>query len=143
MKRATLSRSEARSYQEDPGKAAERLVEGAYSNLSRFGVENFDLSADGQLVEVKSTATEIAGGASGRFRLFRDQHEQLVRADRDGSAWYVFVLVDVSERPPTARMVRREPASIGYTIGARGGWNQSGHPSGQQYKLPISAVFDV
>lgn len=143
MKRYTLTRGEMSNYQDDPGQLAERIVEGEYQNLSRFGVENFDLVDDdsGQLAEVKSTATQLANGAAGRFRLWQEQHERLLRADRDGSAWYVFVLFDVSERPVRARMKRKNPADVGRTIGARGGWNRSGHNSGPQYKLPIDAVF--
>jgi hypothetical protein len=143
MKRVTLSRTERRTLQEDSGKLAERLVEGEYANLSRFGVENFDLSGDdGPLVEVKSTQTTLANGNAGRFRLWEDQHDKLVRADRDGSAFYVFVLYDVDDgRDVEARMVRKDPATIGRSIGARGGWNESGHNQGRQYKLPVDAVF--
>jgi hypothetical protein len=64
-----------------------------------------------------------------------------VRQDREGSAFYVFVLFDVSSRPLTARMKRMNPADIGYTIGARGGWYNAGHVAGKEYKLPIEAVF--
>lgn len=141
MKRHTLSRSEMRNYQEDPGQVAERIVEGAYANLSRFGVENFDLSSDEQLAEVKSTQTQLSNGNAGRWRLWKEQHEKLLRADREGTARYVFVLVDVADRPLRARMVQKVPADVGNQIGARGGWNASGHPSGRQHKLPIEAVF--
>jgi len=146
MKRYTLTRGDTANLQDDPGQLAERIVEGEYANLSRFGVENFDLIDDdtGQLAEVKSTATEIGkkSRAPGRFRLWKKQHERLTRVDRDGSAWYLFLLYDVSERPVTARMVRKKPAAIGRQIGARGGWNNSGHNSGPQHKLPIGAVFE-
>ena len=144
MKRYELTRKEAgRGLSEDSGELAERIVSEQYERFSRFGVENFDVSTDsGQLGEVKSTATELPSGAKGRFRLFKNQHERLLRANREGSAKYVFVLFDVSGRPVVARLKQQEPAKIGRQIGARGGWNQSGHPSGPQYKLPISAVFD-
>jgi len=141
MKRHTFTRSEMRNYQDDPGKVAERIVEEEYAALSRFGVENFDLDGDGRLVEVKSTQSTLANNAAGRFRLFEEQHEKLVRADREGTARYVFVLVDVSGRPLRARMVEKIPADVGRMIGARGGWNQSGHPSGPQFKVPIEAIF--
>lgn len=142
MKRYRLTRGDESNLQSDPGKLAERIAEGEYSSMSRFGVQDFDLSTDdGQLGEVKSTATRLSAGQKGRFRLFKRQHERLLRADRKGSAWYVFVLYDVSERPLTARLVRKKPATIGNTIGARGGWNRSGHNSGPQHKLPIEAVF--
>lgn len=141
MKRHTLSRSEMRNYQQDPGRTAERIVEGAYANLSRFGVEDFDLNSDERVAEAKSTQTELSNGNAGRFRLWKEQHEKLLRADREGTARYVFVLVDVSGRPLRARMVQKVPADVGNQIGARGGWNASGHSKGRQHKLPIEAVF--
>jgi len=144
MKRYELTRKEAgRDLSEDSGELAERIAADEYAGMSQFGVENFDISDSdtGQLGEVKSTATELQSGAKGRFRLWKDQHEKLLRADREGSARYVFVLFDVSGRPVVARLKQKKPADIGRKIGARGGWNQSGHPSGEQYKLPIDVVF--
>ena len=143
MKTTTLSRSEMNSLQRDPGETAERLVSNEYQGFSRFGVENFDVSDNktGKLGEVKSTATTLASGNSGRFRLWKDQHTKLVKADRVGTARYVFVLFDVESRPVTARMVERVPARVGHQIAGRGGFYSSGHPKGEQYKLPIDAVF--
>lgn len=144
MKRYELSRKEAgRDLSEDSGKLAERIASEQYAGMSQFGVENFDISNSdtGKLGECKSTATELSSGAKGRFRLFKNQHEKLLRADREGSARYVFVLFDVSGRPVVARLKQKVPSKIGRLIGARGGWNKSGHPSGPQYKLPIDAVF--
>lgn len=144
MKRYELTRKEAgRELSGDSGQLAERIAAEQYSGMSQFGVENFDISDSdtGQLGEVKSTATELSSGAKGRFRLWKQQHEKLLRADREGSARYVFVLFDVSSRPVVAQLKQKVPSDIGRKIGARGGWNQSGHPSGPQYKLPIEAVF--
>jgi hypothetical protein len=142
MKRYTFTRGDMENYQDDPGKVAERIVESEYANLTRFGVENFDLSSDeGQLAEVKSTQTTLANGNAGRWRLWKDQHEKLLRADREGTARYVFVLVTVDARPLEAKMVQRIPADVGNKIGARGGWNESGHPSGRQHKLPVDAIL--
>ena len=144
MKTYELTRSEAgRDLAEDSGDLAERIADDEYARYSRFGVENFDLSDSdsGALAEVKSTATTLDSGAAGRFRLWRQQHEKLLRADREGSARYIFVLFDVSSRPVVARLVAKQPADVGNVIGARGGWNQSGHDMGEQHKLPIEAVF--
>lgn len=142
MKRYTLTRREASRLQRDPGDLAETIAADEYRGFSVFGVENFDISTtEGALGEVKSTATRLESGARGRFRLWKKQHERLLRADREGSAWYVFVLWDVSENPPVARLVRKKPADVGRQIGARGGWNESAHTMGPQKKVPTSAIF--
>lgn len=142
MKTVRLDRSDTRLYQRDPGKLGERLVSENYSSYSPALAENFDLaSKSGTVVEVKSTQTRLSNGNKGRFRLFKNQHEKLVRAARGGGGYYVFVLVDVSGRPLRARMLRKDPATIGRVVGARGGWDRSGHPSGLQKKLPYSAIF--
>jgi hypothetical protein len=142
MKRVTLGRTDSRRYQEDPGATAESLVEGEYQGYSRALAENFDLASEsGSVLEVKSAQSELANGEAGRFRLFESQHDRLVRLDRDGSAFYVFVVFDVSSRELTARMKRVNPADIGNSIGARGGWYNAGHVAGKEYKLPIEAVF--
>jgi len=145
MKRYELTRSDKKRLQTDPGDLAETLVSQNYNGFSRFGVENFDVSESetGKLGEVKSTSTTLQSDAKGRFRLWQAQHEKLLRADRNGTARYVFVLFDVSSRDVTARMKQQIPAYIGRSIGSRGGWNDSGHDMGKQYKLPIEAVFDV
>jgi len=142
MKRVTLGRTDSRRYQEDPGRTAEELVESEYEGYLRSLAENFDLaSRTGSVVEVKSAQSELANGEAGRFRLFKSQHDRLVRQDRDGSAFYVFVVFDVLERPLTARMKRMNPADVGRSIGSRGGWYNAGHVAGKEYKLPIEAVF--
>jgi len=143
MKQHTLTRSDMTQLRQDSGELAETLAAQNYSGFSQFGVENFDVSDSdtGKLGEVKSTATTLSGGQSGRFRLWREQHDKLLRADRDGTARYVFVLFDVSDKPVVASMKQQVPADIGNKIGARGGFNDSGHAMGEQYKLPIDAVF--
>ena len=144
MKTYRLSSKERNNnLRDDPGALAERIAAEQYAGYSQLRASDFDLAKEsGAVGEVKSTATRLENGNKGRFRLWKDQHEQLLQADRDGSARYVFVLFDVSSRDVTARLKTREPARIGRQIGARGGWNQSGHPSGKQNKLPISAVFE-
>jgi len=39
-------------------------------------------------------------------------------------------------------MKEQIPANIGNRIGARGGWNESGHDMGKQHKLPYEAIFN-
>jgi hypothetical protein len=143
MKKVRLDRTESRRYQEDPGATAELLAEQNYQGYSRSLAENFDLANEnGSVLECKSAQSELANGEDGRFRLFKSQHERLTRKDRNGSAFYVFVLFDVEERPITARMKRMNPADIGRSIGSRGGWYNAGHVAGKEYKLPIEAVFN-
>ena len=142
MKRVRLDSTETRRYQEDPGGTAELLTEQNYQGYSRSLAENFDLASEsGSVLEVKSAQSELANGEAGRFRLFKTQHEKLTRQDRNGSAFYVFAVFDVSSRPLTARLKRMNPADVGYIIGARGGWYNAGHVAGKEYKLPIDAVF--
>jgi hypothetical protein len=143
MKRVRLSRSERRRLQGDTGALAESLAAGKYEAYSEFvDSGEFDLATDsGSIAEVKSALSELANGNPGRFRLFKEQHDSLVREDRDGSAFYIFVLFSLEGREPEALMKRKNPADVGYQIGARGGWNRSGHQSGLQHKLPIDAVF--
>jgi hypothetical protein len=145
MKSVTLSRSEQNRLRGDSGELAERMATDAYAGYSRFvDSDYYDGKRDsGAVIEVKSTLTRLSGGQKGRFRLWKAQHERLLRHDRDGTAGYVFVLFDVGRNPPVARMAKRKPARIGRQVGARGGWNRSGHASqGKQHKLPIEAVFD-
>jgi hypothetical protein len=147
MKRYRLSRGEARRLQNDDGSLAEELAADEYAGFQRDfqDADWYDLTTTGGgYVECKSTFTRLESGAKGRFRLWKTQHEQLVEHDRDdgASAWYCFVLWNVDGRDIVARFVRKKPAEIGRSIGARGGWNESGHTMGPQYKLPYAAVFD-
>jgi len=142
MKRVRLDRTESRRYQEDPGATAELLAEQEYDPYSRSLAEDFDLATKtGYVGEVKSAQSVLANEEDGRFRLFKSQHERLLKANRRKFADYFFVVFDVQERPITARLKRINPADIGYTIGARGGWYNAGHVAGKEYKLPIEAVF--
>lgn len=143
MKEYELTRSDTKKLQRDSGALAERLVSEQYQNFARFGVENFDVQNDesGSLGEVKSTAEMIQSGEKGRFWLSKIQHEKLLRADRAGSAYYVFVLWDTSTSRPSARMVRKKPADVGYMVGSAGGWNSSGHHMGPHKKLYWDTVL--
>jgi hypothetical protein len=145
VKRVRVTRD--RRLAREPGALAEDLVPEEYSDWTGIGdTDEFDVRRDsGALGEVKSTATSIdnpGGEVSGRYRLYRGQHEALLEHDREGSGWYFFVLYDVSRRPPVAQLVRKAPADVGRIIGARGGWNQSGHSEiDEEYKLLPDAIF--
>jgi len=143
MKNYTLSRGEMTRLSKDPGELAEDIAADVYQGYSAFtNAEWYDLQKEsGAIGEVKSTATRLESGSKGRFRLWKDQHTRLSRADRNGSARYVFVLFDVSSRPVTASLVQRRPAKIGRVIGGRGGFSPTVHPSGPEHKLPYAAVF--
>jgi hypothetical protein len=143
MKRHTLTRSERNDLNRDTGAVAENIAAAAYDRYSSFqDSREFDLATEsGSIAEVKSTLTRLGNDNRGRFRLFKPQHEDLLQADRDGSAFYIFVLFDISSKPE-ALLIRKSPATVGRLLGARGGWNRSGHSAGKQHKLPIGAIFD-
>jgi hypothetical protein len=145
MKRRTLSRrnDEPKKLAQDQGDLAEELAADAY-DYKTFLSSNFDAARKtGAAMEVKSTVTRYQNGSRGRFRLFESQHTELVRYDRQTSARYVFVLFDVSQRPPEALMTARKPADIGHMISGLGGFNKSGHVAGPQIKIPYAKLFDV
>jgi hypothetical protein len=123
---------------------AEEIAAREY-DFSTFRASEWDGAREsGAVLEVKSTTRRIGDEypARGRFRLFKSQHTKLTRKDRNGTAYYAFVLLTTDTNPPTAQMVRKKPASVGRQIAARGGFNQSGHPSGPQIKLPWSLFFE-
>ncbi|RNJ25466.1 hypothetical protein Nmn1133_01340 [Halosegnis longus] len=147
MKRIYLSKGERRRLQRgEGGEVAEELVAHEYTDLSRDFRDHptWDLNgaSDDTVGQVKSTFEKIGESypAPGRFRVWKQQHESLLRKDRDDTAWYVFVLFAPDGRDVLARMVRLKPATVGRRIGARGGWNDSGHEMGPQYKLPQEVV---
>lgn len=61
------------------------------------------LSPSGGLVEVKSTTAELSSGRSGRFRLWKSQHDKL--RDQDGEYWF---LVDGRDAPEPVEMTADE-----------------------------------
>lgn len=143
MKRVPAREIDNGQYQRDPGEYAENLVEYEYSGYLQSLAENFDLAnRNGSVLECKSAQSVLENGEDGRFRLFKSQHTRLVRKDRNGSAFYVFVLFDTSSRQISAKMKRMNPADVGRSIAARGGFYNAGHVAGKEYKLPIEAVFD-
>jgi hypothetical protein len=142
MKIHKLTRNEANRLSRNQSSLVEDAAADKYG-FSTVGAERFDgQTSTGTVYEVKSCLSRYNDGTRGRFRLWASQHDTLARQDRRGSAWYVFGLVDVSERPPVIRFVRKAPAKVGRTIAGKGGFNASGHPNGPQIKLPWSLFFD-
>jgi hypothetical protein len=146
MKRYRLTRNDKAKLATDPGDLAEDIAVMEYDGYTEFtdGADWHDATkknSDGVL-EVKSAATVLESGEKGRFRLWKEQHEKLVEYDREESAFYVFVLFDVSRSDVRARMKRMSPADVGHKIAGFGGWYTSGHDSkGMQFKLPYDGVF--
>jgi hypothetical protein len=142
VKTQVLSRGQRRDLQGDTGEVAESIAADAYGYNPFVSADWYDAKRDsGAVIEVKSCLSRLASGAKGRFRVFKGQHEKLVREDRSGSSKYVFVLFDL-DGEPTAKMVRKAPADIGRLVAGRGGFYSSGHNSqGKQHKIPISALF--
>lgn len=92
--------------------------------------------------EVKSCHRDVGEDypAAGRFRVRRDQHRSLVASDAQGTAWYIFVLLD--EEAGDVVLQRRRPSTVTRIVDERGGWNQAGHEEfDEQHKLPIDAVL--
>jgi hypothetical protein len=141
MKRVTLTKDQSLRMDTDRETASQELAAEEYG-YKTYLAEDFDAAREtGAVLEVKSASVEISGGARGRFRLFKPQHDRLVARDRNGSATYVFVLWDNTVRPSVAYLTSRQPADVGRLIGGRGGWNRSGHPAGKHQKIPYSEFF--
>jgi hypothetical protein len=128
---------------DDRGEFAELLVAEMFDALHKPDeTEWYDCrTPSGTKYEVKSTETELANGAPGRFRLWADQHRSLLSSSANGAAWYVFVLFedsgirDIRRARPTT--VTRLVQDVG-----NGQWDLSGHTRGeQQQKLPWTEVF--
>jgi len=95
----------------------------------------------GTKYEVKSTHETVSDGATGRFRLWADQHRSLAAADGQATAWYVFVLLD--DDGNVADLRRTRPSTVTKLVHQQGGtWNRSGHDRGsEQHKIPWTEVF--
>jgi len=147
MKHVNLRRSDGDKFQRSNREASgfvETEVVQAYAGFrSSFTDTNkFDIKGAGDTIgEVKHCFRRLSDGSKGRFRLFKKQHDYLVRYDRRDSAFYVFVLVDLDNL--RLSMVRQKPSAVGSIIGARGGWNRSGHAQNdKEYKLPWGVYFE-
>jgi hypothetical protein len=146
MKVVNISRRDLDNFQRSNREASsfvEAEVVGAYSGFtSAFtDTDQYDIVGSGDTVaEVKHCFRRLSDGKKGRFRLFKPQHDFLVRYDRRATAYYVLVLVEPDNQ--RLKMIRQKPAAVGRIVGARGGWNKSGHTAGRQHKLPWGVYFD-
>jgi len=148
MKHVNITRGDLNSKFQISNREASSFVEAAVVNqydsfrTSFTDTNKFDVKGAGDtVVEVKHCFKRMSDGNKGRFRLFKKQHDYLVRYDRDKTAFYVLVLVDAKNLRMS--MIRQKPAAIGSIIGSRGGWNNSGHASNdKEYKLPWGIYFD-
>lgn len=96
----------------------------------------------GTKVEVKSCLKQVGEKypGDGRFRLRRDQTRSLTASDRQGTAWYAFVLFDLENREILIR--RAKATTVRQWVTDRGGWNKANHGEfDYQHKLPYSVVF--
>lgn len=141
-----LTRSQQRDLQrtESFGDLAEAIVREVW-NLSNESGEWYDATHPNSNAryEIKSTSSEIGDKypGDGRFRVWESQTNSLIASDRANVAWYVFVFMDESDG--LLRLQRRKPSTVLNIVNKRGGWNESGHPMGRQYKLPYSDVMNV
>jgi hypothetical protein len=95
----------------------------------------------GTKYEVKSTHVELDSSATGRFRLWEDQHRSLAASDGQATAWYAFVLLENGDVKEIRRM---RPSTVTSLIHEGGGsWNRAGHQErdSAQHKLPWEMVF--
>ena len=81
----------------------------------------------------------LSSGASGRFRLWEDQHRSLTASDGQATAWYAFVLLSGTGEVVDVR--RMKPSTVTEIVG--GDWNRADHAErdGRQHKLPADEVF--
>jgi len=146
MKHVNLSRGDLDKFQRNNREASsfvESRVVSAYSGFKSAitDTDRYDITGSGDTIgEVKHCFKRLSNGNRGRFRLFKPQHDYLVRYDRDKTAYYVLVLVDPDNRRMS--MIRQKPAAVGRIVGSRGGWHRSGHTAGKQHKLPWGIYFD-
>jgi hypothetical protein len=99
----------------------------------------------GAKYEIKSTHRTVDGGATGRFRLWEDQHISLVHADASGTAWYAFVLLDEDDDVVDVR--RMQPSTVTELVddvGEGDPWSLAKHREreGRQKKLPWITIVD-
>ena len=95
----------------------------------------FDVEAPEGIVEVKSTQERLSSGRRGRFRLWRDQHQNL--KDHGGRYWFLVDGVGVEQL---------DPEDIDDIMADEGlSWAGSGsHPQGSdQLKLTWTHVLDA
>ena len=83
-------------------------------------------------VSIKGTMHRRADGSPGRFRVFREPHHELARAD----GWYAFGVYR-----PRGRGVELLRTEMKRARAMRFSWGPSGHHRGQQAKLRIEDVI--
>jgi len=145
MKTVRLTRSDKDRLQR-PNREVSSFVEGLvvseYAGFESAFTDSlvYDIQGSGETVaEVKHALRRHEGGGKGRFRIFKQQHNALVRRDRQGTAYYVFVLI--SPQDNLLQMVRKKPSSVGRLIAGRGGFYIASHISGPEHKLPWGEFF--
>jgi len=145
MKTIRLTRSDKNRLQRPNREVSsfiEQLVVTEYSDFESGFTDSsaYDIQGSGDTVaEVKHTLRRHTSGQKGRFRIFKQQHNGLVRRDRRGTAYYVFVLI--SPQDDLLQMVRKKPSSVGRLIAGRGGFYNASHNAGQDHKLPWGEFF--
>lgn len=124
---------------ERQGEFAAEVVADEFDLDVENGVEDWYDAVDpstGTKYEVKSTHRTLESGASGRFRLWEDQHRSLVAAEgADGqTAYYGFVVLE--ENGEVQNVVRRRPTTVTKIVD--GEWNRADHSEreGRQHKIP-------
>lgn len=133
---------------EQQGEFAERVVAREFDlDHAPAEAEWYDCvdPSTGTKYEVKSATETLDNGASGRFRLWGDQHRSLAgAASADGqTAWYVFVLL--GEDGDVLEIRRMRPQTVTRVIHDDGGaWNRAGHADrgDDQHKIPWEQVID-
>ena len=150
MKTVSISRGDLDRLQR-PNRAVSSFVESrvvsAYDGFTSAFTDSgdYDIQGKGNTIgEVKHALRrhmkEGGGvGGKGRFRIFKSQHDALVRYDRRENAYYVFVLIEPDDM--VLRMVRQKPATVGNIIGSRGGFYAASHNAGPDHKLPWEVFF--
>jgi len=123
---------------------AEDIVESIY-NLKGDKDTWFDLRhpTTGAKYQVKSTTSKIGEYYlnEGRFRIWQSQNKSMMGSDNANIAWYAFVLFD--KNSGYLYVQRRKPKTVNKIVRESGGWNESGHDMGRQYKVRIPDVIEV
>jgi hypothetical protein len=118
------------------GTLAEKKLAEKY-RLSREGEHTSwcdAVDADGRPWELKAAMVERADGSTGRFRVFREPHRRLARAN----GMYGFAAYRVRGRGITVLQTRAVPAS---DLPGSAWYGAGGHRSSEQRKIAVEDVF--
>lgn len=116
------------------GALAERAARERYGLEPEHDGHHDAVAPDGRPVEIKSAMLNRASGRTGRFRIFREYHQQL---DREGG-YYVFVAYRRSGRGISVvrmRSVEADALTMNWYQGTH-------HRNSRERKLTIEQVFD-